>query len=72
MHPKKDLVNIKICIYPSVTAGFVKQAFTNRNVLLENKKSLKQKLQVLNKIKINMSISKIREAKLLRLYMCII
>ena len=34
-----------------VTAGFAKQAFANRNVLLDNNKSLQQKLQVLNKMK---------------------
>ena len=32
-----------------VPAGFTKQPFTNRNVLLDNNKLLLQKLQVLNK-----------------------
>ena len=55
---KKYLKNLCIrdCIFSLitkilsiVTAGFVKQAFTNRNVLLDDNKLLQQKLQVLNK-----------------------
>ena len=50
-----------------VTAGFIRQAFTKKNVLLDNNKLL----QVLKKWKINMSISKITEANFFNCYLTV-
>ena len=50
-----------------VTAGFIRQAFTKKNVLLDNNKLL----QVLKKWKINMSISKITEDNFFNCYLTV-